>query len=152
MTIERLNLPGGETIPSELNVYDFAAQLVVQRADEIETLQPGDYELPTTRRGKDTPQLLTVFDNGTGMVRMIPGTKRLLHGSPDNLTRIKDQGKAVYLPADSARICVANRTRLLGRERLLDIVLWQPNDEPTEDPMSAELRKILAGSPELQKA
>jgi|GEM_PF-6841272 len=146
MTIERLNLPGGERVPAKMDVYDFADQLLVERASEIEVLEPGNYELTETIKAKDKPQLLTVFDDGTGMVRLVPETRRVFHERGYDVAQLKDQGRTIYLPAETGRICIAERTRILSRRYISDIIFWTPDDGEADDEMLDELRKILGGA------
>ena len=74
--INRLSIPEGSPMPQDMSQLNRAlAELIVGRADHIVTLAPGVYDLtPKLWTKNNHRHELTVLDNNTGVMRMLPRT------------------------------------------------------------------------------
>jgi hypothetical protein len=74
MPISRLSLPEGEPLPKELsNLHLVAANIILNNLSEVKLVDPGEYDLTPRIWTKNVfNHELTVFDDGTGLYRILP--------------------------------------------------------------------------------
>ncbi|OGH04557.1 MAG: hypothetical protein A2W22_04805 [Candidatus Levybacteria bacterium RBG_16_35_11] len=135
MTIGKVEFEGGYPIDPRADVEEFVKDLLIQNVNRITILPEGEYDL-TPRRWKHNnyKHSITVFDNGKGVLRMIPihkdsGTIEL---TPEG-GQFKTGGRNFRLPEDFPYAVVAGGIGG-GKVGIHEIVVYIPDLSPKPRP------------------
>ena len=134
MAIERLVIPDGLPIWGPTNPLKLADRALAERTADVEELEPGEYDLTPTVAQNIGPhsQQLIVFDNGTGLYRVLTPehgnlTSYNFNGYGSEQEFASGSGTSVHLPQDHRQINVVSyhaEKGLRGIPHLFNIVRW----------------------------
>ena len=106
--INRLSIPEGSPMPRDMSQLNMAiAELIVGRADDIVTLSPGVYDLtPKLWTKNNHLHELTVLDNNTGVMRMLPRTPEAGYIELDDQAISTGAGGRMQVIDDNNRLAI----------------------------------------------
>ena len=128
MTIERLHFEEGVPFDENVNARKQLAKIVLENRQGVESLPEGEYDLtPSGWEKHGCRYNLVVFEDGRGLLRLIPQTERMVTVKMDEEgSELRQGGYQVRIPENRRVAVVIGRLKESERLRIFEVITYLP--------------------------